>query len=845
MDFECQLANLPLAAAGTERPVPVLAVDHRMTGCLAANASFARTIWERRFAQSGFAGPGPGEGWGLPAQFVLRYGLAFKELILYRPIQVGKAGISSMFPAQHLGRKTLLRNVRALQAFAFPATLFGQSDYYRHTFFDNSLTPGSYFYSAGSAISPSVFEDKNGKLPVESKLFVTPPNALRLTWQSREGGAWKAEVHLVDFRNRFPGLKGNTLSFWCYAPEAIAGADLPLIVLSNSREGLRVAQFPGSFTDALPLGKFAGDLTAGRWVRVQIPFAAWHSASIYEFRPEFQQSVIFRQGRADGRRHTLILDEIRVDSAAGATKGQNSAVSLKPPKNLRAVGYDRHIELRWEPSPGTGLERYIIYRSLDGRDFVPVGMQLPDAFRYSDFLGKPGVKAEYKVAASDRNYRQSALSAPASAATRELTDDELLTMLQEACFRYYWEGADPHSGMARENTPGDDRIVATGASGFGIGALIVGVDRGFITRKQGVERLTKIVGFLEHAQRYHGVWSHFMNGSTGKTMPVFGMYDDGGDLVETSFLMEGLLAARRYFDGHNPEEEALYRRITALWESVEWDWYRGAPDSPFLYWHWSANWGRQIRHPLIGFNEVMITYLLAIASPTHGVPADMYYSGWASQSEMAQHYRAGWGGATDGDHYANGNTYYGIKLDVGVGTGGPLFFTHYSFFGFDPHALHDRFTSSYFENNRNIALINRAYVMANPKHFPDYGPDGWGLTASDGPYGYLPHAPDAEHDLGTLTPTGALASFPYTPEASMLTLKHYYRDLGDQLWDIYGPRDAYNPGQNWVSPIYMGLNQAPIVVMVENHRTGLVWKAFMSNPEIREMLEKLNAISAK
>jgi hypothetical protein len=309
--------------------------------------------------------------------------------------------------------------------------------------------------------------------------------------------------------------------------------------------------------------------------------------------------------------------------------------------------------------------------------------------------------------------------------------------------------------------------------------------------------------------------------------------------------MEGLLAARQYFRGNSDAERDLYKRITQLWEAVEWDWYRGTEPSDFLYWHWSAEWAWQIQHPLIGFNEVMITYLLAQASPTHGVPAEMYYSGWASQSERAQHYRAGWSGSISGDHYSNGHTYYGIKLDVGVGSGGPLFFTHYSFFGFDPHSLHDRFTTSYFENNRNIALINRAYCIANPKHFPGYGADAWGLTANDGPGGYVPHAPDDASDHGTLTPTGALASFPYTPEASMAAFKHYYRDLGAQLWDIYGPRDGYNPGENWISPIYMGLNQAPITIMIENYRTGLVWKNFMANPEIGAMLGKLDAVTAR
>ncbi|SPE30450.1 Fibronectin type III domain protein [Acidobacteriia bacterium SbA2] len=720
------------------------------------------------------------------------------------------------------------------------AAAWGSTDYYRHVIFDNSLTPDAYFNSRGMANGASFLELSGWHLPVETRTFLTPPNALRLQWQSQPGGGWEAEVHVDGHRNRFPAFQGHNLYIWCFAPQAIAADDLPMLVLSNTGQGLQVAEFPGAFTEPLPLGKFIREIPAGRWVQVRIPLADFHTASIYEFRSESIQNIVFHQGRADGARHTLIIDEIRVDDDPPA-----SGPDLQAPENVRAVGYDRHVEVRWDPVSSSTLGRYVIYRAVGGKDFEPVGVQLPGTNRYEDFLGKSGVTAQYKVAAADWQYRTSPLSRAASASTREFSDDELLSMLQEACFHYYWEGADPHSGMTRENIPGDDRIVATGASGMGIATLIVGVDRGFITRAQGLERLTKIVNFLDHAQRYHGAWSHYMDGATGKTMPVFGMFDNGGDLVETSFLMEGLLAARQYFRGNSDTERDLYRRISQLWETVEWDWYRGPQPGDFIYWHWSAEWGWQIQHPLIGFNEVMITYLLAMSSPTHGVPAEMYYSGWAGQLQRALDYRQGWSGSADGNHYGNGHTYHGIKLDVGVGTGGPLFFTHYSFFGFDPHILHDRYTSSYFENNRNIALINRAYCIANPKHFQGYGPDAWGLTASDGPEGYVPHAPDENSDRGTLTPTGALASFPYTAEASMAAFKHYYRDLGAQLWDIYGPRDAFNPGQNWISPIYMGLNQAPIVVMIENHRTGLVWKNFMANPEIGVMLHKLDAVTGK
>ena len=716
----------------------------------------------------------------------------------------------------------------------------GDTDYYRHIVFDNSLTSDHYFYSWGQSSGGSLIQQQDGRLPVETKIFLTPPNALRLEWQSEPGGGWEAEVRVVNFRYRFPEFLGSNFYFWCFAQEPIAAADLPRIMLSTTREGLQVAEFPpASFSDPLQLSDFVGDIPAKRWVQVRIPFSKFQTGSIYRFRPEFLQDVIFLQGRADRAPHSLIIDELRVDDDPSSS--DNAALPV--PQNIKAIGYDRHVDVSWDPVDSPAVDRYVIYRSLGGSNFQPVGIQLPGIHHYSDFLGKSGITVQYKVSALDREFRHSALSNPGAASTREFTDSELLTMLQEACFHYYWDGADSHSGMTRENIPGDDRMVATGASGFGIAALVVATERGFITRQQAVERLTKIVGFLETAQRYHGAWSHYMDGSTGKTMPVFGTFDNGGDLVETSFLIQGLLAARQYFRAQNDKEHALYGRITKLWEGVEWDWYRESRTSDFLYWHWSPRWAWQIHHPLIGFNEVMITYLLAMSSPTHGVPVDLYYSGWAGQSQSAIEYRGGWSGSLDGVHYANGQTYYGIKLDVGVGTGGPLFFTHYSYVGFDPHALRDRYASSYFENNRNIALINRAYCIANPKHFKGYGPDAWGLTASDGPDGYVPQAPDDKHDRGTLSPTGALASFPYTPEASMAAFKHFYRDMGTQMWDIYGPRDAFNPQFNWISPIYMGLNQAPITVMIENYRTGLLWKQFMSNPEIGEMLKKLNAVT--
>ena len=725
-----------------------------------------------------------------------------------------------------------------LATLVLPVGATGQSEYYRHTFFDNGPRTDAYYYSAGKAVAPSTLETVGAKLPLDGATYFTGPNSVKVAWESKAGGAWAADVSVLVFRNRDYHFDGDTLSLWVYAPEAIRAAAMPQF---------RLQDMARQFSKPEPLGEFSGDIPAKKWTRVFIPFSKIETGSIHPLDPRQLKTVILEQGEADGAAHTLFVDEIRIDDAgarkAGGTRG--NATALAAPANLTATAYERHIDLSWEyttaaRSSKSASERFVIYRAFDGKDFQPIGIQTPGIRRYTDFLGKVGQRAEYKVAASDAEYRESAQSAAASATTHAMSDDELLTMLQEECFRYYWEGADPDAGTALENIPGDDRIMATGASGFGIMALVVGVDRGFITREQGAERLNKITAFLERAPRYHGVWSHFMDGKEAKTLPVFDMVDSGGDLVESAFLMQGLLAARQYFNRDTPAEKELVARITRLWEGMEWDWYRKTADSDALYWHWTPEWSWFINHRLTGFNETMIVYLLAIASPTHPVGAELYYTGWAGQSEAARHYRKDWSGTADGEKYANGTTYFGTKLDVGVGSGGPMFFAHYSYMGFDPHSLTDLYTN-YFENNRNLALINRAYTTENPKKSKTYAADAWGLTASDGPHGYMPSAPDAEHDVGTIAPTGALASFPYLPDASMAAFKHYYRDLGDKLWGVYGPLDAYNLDADWWSPIYMGLNQAPITVMIENQRTGLIWKLFNSNPEIQTMLKKLNA----
>ncbi len=367
-----------------------------------------------------------------------------------------------------------------------------------------------------------------------------------------------------------------------------------------------------------------------------------------------------------------LVHEIRIDNDPPA------ATTLPPPSNVRALGYDRHVEIEWDPVEPSALARYVIYRSIDGdgdgdgNNFSPVGMQLPGIFRYEDFLGKPDVHAQYKVTASDWQYRQSAFSNVASAYPR-VERRRTAHHAAAGCFHYYWEGADPHSGMARENIPEDDRIVATGASGFGIMALMVGVDRGFITRQQGVERLTKIVIFSNMPRgttaRGRTSWTAIL----ARRWPCLACSKTAETWSRRRFSWK---ACSQY--GSTSTDPARMNSLSIAGSRNFGKRSSGTgiaetPTSEFLYWHWSPQWSWQIHHPLIGFNEVMIAYLLGIASPTHAVPATLYYSGWVGQSQRAIAYREGWSGSTEGDHYGNGHTYFGIKVDVGVGTGGPLF----------------------------------------------------------------------------------------------------------------------------------------------------------------------------
>lgn len=407
-------------------------------------------------------------------------------------------------------------------------------------------------------------------------------------------------------------------------------------------------------------------------------------------------------------------------------------------------------------------------------------------------------------------------------------EDSLLTLVQHQTFRYFWDNAEPVSRMARERThmdnnypQNDKNVVTTGGTGFGLMAVLVGIERGFVTRSEALTYYRHVVSYLDTADRFHGAWPHWLYGETGKVKP-FSKKDDGGDIVETAFLTQGLLTVREYFKNGNNQEKNLAAKIDTLWRQIEWSWYTNGKN--VLYWHWSPTYGWEMNFPIGGYNECLIAYILAAASPTFPIAPEVYHEGWARNGAIKTN-RKFYDLPTLLDHYEHSDDPIG-----------PLFWAHYSYLGLDPRNLNDRY-ANYWELNRNHTLIHYRYCVENPKGIIGYGPTCWGLTSSYSMVGYAAHHP--ANDLGVISPTAALSSFPYTPEESLQFLKFLYAPERDSLIGEFGPYDAFSFQYNWMVPHYLAIDQGPIPVMIENHRTGLLWKLFMGAPEIQQGLNRL------
>lgn len=718
------------------------------------------------------------------------------------------------------GTKSTWHNTLSETSMKLSKTLFGLLSFFLFTAFNGNANSYVYFFDSPQSdyyenswlevTSPSELEhggSSDRRFPVET---VARPfmgtNCLRLSWRSVNGGSWVA-ISAGKYWQPHDISAADKISFWVYSQTDLAAIYLPKIFIEDmaNKRSAKISLLP-----------YSVNIPANQWTRITVPMSAFYNAAD---KVDFTQvkTVGFAQDLADGDAHTLFVDNIKV-----IYRYTNQSAST--PIGLQPKGYDSHAFLQWNHNPESGCNGYNIYLSTDGVNYKSRSIDFlsADDTCYTDFVRSLGhnLDLSYKITAFNDDDAESTASAVVSCNTHDMTDEELLTMVQEATFRYFWEYANPVSGLARESNFHSTEICTLGGSGFGVMAILAAIERGFITREQGLERVTKIVNFLKTADRFHGAWPHWVNGYTGKVIP-FSDKDNGGDLVETSFMIEGLLTARQYFTGANPAEKTLAQDITTLWEGVEWDWYRRGGQN-VLYWHWSPDYGWAMNFAMHGYMETLITYILAVASPTHPVPASLYHNGWACCN------------------YKNTRTFYGIKMDVGHDYGGPLFWEHYSFLGFDPRSKKDAYTN-YFRNSTAICLINHAFCIDNPNQYSGYSDKCWGLSACLGPTGYDAFEPT--NDNGTIAPPATVASIVYTPANSINALKYFYREKGDLTWGDMGFKESFNLTQDWYNQYYYSIDQGPVIDMIENYRSQMLWNNFMANPEISTALDKIGFVA--
>lgn len=509
----------------------------------------------------------------------------------------------------------------------------------------------------------------------------------------------------------------------------------------------------------------------------------------------------------------IILGERFANSAIALIK--NSVTEVPVVSDFSVTGYDSHAELNWV-HPSSGL-LYRIYASFDGGNNFELRKETTGN-SYMDFVpaGVRNNSVIYKIVSVLQNKESEPNKK--TAGIRDFSDDELLDMVQEYSFRYFWEGAHQNTGMALDRSVGNGGAVSGGATGMGLMAMIVAHERAFRPREEVKDRILKILNFLETCDRYHGAWSHWYNANTKKTQR-FSEKDDGGDIVVTSYLAQALIALKHYFSGSDPESVQIRDTVNRLLNEIDWSWYRQNGQNT-IYWHWSPNYNFEKNMKVRGWNECLVTYIMAASSPTHGIPKEVYTEGWAGNGNMV-----------------NAREFYNYEISLARDWGGPLFWVHYTHLGINPHGLIDQY-ADYWKEHVNTAKIHYEYAIANPLNHKNYSDKCWGLTASDNPFGYSAHKP-MTNDNGTVSPTAALASMPYTPIESMKALKYFYRERGAELFGPYGPYDAFNDDLNWVKESYIGIDQGPIIIMIENHRTGLLWNHVMKDKDVQAGLVKL------
>jgi hypothetical protein len=687
-------------------------------------------------------------------------------------------------------------------------SIFGRSQ--EVSFFSEGTGPT--FYDQGivdkNNLGESIFEytfppsapQYNDKVPCSTVAY-KGSTSLEFNYTSAENGNWKTTIFRNDWSSAdISGL--DSLSFYIYSENELPNTALPLI-------GLRAANKSGSGdvnSKYYPLADYNATIPAAQWTQVKFPLRViFDHTENSELNFSEAKGVIFSQSENNNTARLILIDEIT------AFKSLDEIPTVEA---LTATGYDSHAELNWsQPIPGLS---YRIYASFGGGPFEMRRETTENYFL--DFVPENGKNSTvtYRVVTVLQDTESEATEATAQ--IRDFSDDELLDMVQRYTFRYFWEGAHQATGMALERSNGSGVTAASGATGIGLMAMIVAHEREYRPKEEVKNRILMVLDFLKNCDRHHGAWSHWYNANTLRTQP-FSSDDDGGDLVETSYVAQALVALKNYFSGTDEKSVQIREQADQLWKEIDWDWYRNGGQN-VLFWHWSPNFNFQKNMKVTGWNECLVTYLMAASSPTHPIPKEVYDQGWAGNGNIV-----------------NPRTFYNHLINLSPNYGGPLFWIHYSHLGINPHNLKDQY-ADYWLEHVNTAKIHHAYAIDNPFNFENYSDKNWGLTASDSPGGYTAHQPNT-NDNGTISPTAALASMPYTPEESMQALKYFYRERGLELFGKYGPYDAFNDQVDWVQKSYIGIDQGPIVVMIENHRTGLLWNSVMADDDVQAGLDKL------
>ncbi len=392
----------------------------------------------------------------------------------------------------------------------------------------------------------------------------------------------------------------------------------------------------------------------------------------------------------------------------------------------------------------------------------------------------------------------------------------ILEQQQRAAFDYFRSGAEPNSGMAYESSRGNNRKITIGGSGFGMMSLLVGAERGWITREEAAEQVSRMIQFLMRADRYRGAWSHWYK--LDGRYAAFGDQKAAGDIVESAFMVAGLLAASEYFDRDIAVESKIRSDVEQLWNTIEWSGYTN--DEQTLYWIWYSLTD-QYKLKINGYNEALLPYLFALAAPEgHNIPVSVYRDGWLNGAPNS---------------YKPNRTVAGYKLPFGRHQyGGPLFFAHYSFLGLDPRNMADS-RCDYWTQNTSHAMLNREYCYyAAPKE-RRYGNGIWGITACRGAGSANRYSARSPHnDDGVIAPTAALASYPYTPLYSTQAL--LAMNAMEGLRGDFGLGDSFNPAEGAYTTSNLAIDQGPIVVMIENYRSSMIWDLLSRNRHVARAL---------